>query len=1121
MSDPAGNYEFPDLPPATYNLTVEKNGFETLQISSITLLVQQTARVDAQLRVGQVTTSVQVTGAAPIVETGTANVGNVVGSQQMVDLPLNVRHFGALAFLTPGAVQTPSAQAGASGAWASPFSDTPYSANGQRSGSNLLLLDGMESRTLRTAGFGLQPPPDAIEEFKLQTNTYDAAYGLTAGSTINVIFKSGTNHFHGGAYDFLRNNDLDARNFFAVNQSNPLTGAVLPGTARPAYRRNQFGANIGGPIQKNKTFIFGYYEGTREVQGMALTSEVPTAAEEQGNLSSFLTGQTINLCGPGGPANLNFDTGQLFNDSSESLYTCPSGANAGSTVLVGTPVTGNQFTVDPVAARVMESYPAANRTGFPNFINTTAKVDPWNQFGVRLDHTFGPKDQIFGRYLFGQVSYSNPSLAGSPLPAFGEVGYYRGQNVVLTEGHTFSPTLLGELRFGFSRDWIVDEPAHFPRAAGFAEGFGITNLTALPGEEAYPSFYFSNFASVGDSTYRPAYMSNMLEKYQANLTWVHGRHTIVAGGHFEPWQMLRYGVNGGEAGWFSFDGQYSSLAGEIPAVGSISDWADFIQGGSPDVAHDNKLWTFGNAVGGSFTSLYAQDNFKVSPNLTVNLGLRWEFRRPFEDKRDMISVMIPTGPMWSGPGNMILVGAGSDALETSYCTDPFYSYLKTSDGRCLFATPAEKKAFGLTGRAANTLAFNDYRDFAPRLGVAWRPTHSDKFVVRTGAGLFYDLQDLNYITAGHFDPAYYVDELYNPPSGQPPPLAPNGLPTTLETSLATGGIPPVIDDFMQGDYPPHSPWPLVYEWSFGIESQFAKDWALDVSYVANGASHLAMGWYNGNQPLPGVGDLQPRRPYPDINAFAMETDTANANYESLQTKLTKRFSNGLTFLAGYTYSHSLDLQESDQTGPNPQNTNCMECEYASSSNDVRQRFVLSYVYRLPVGQGLHFLDRTGVVDKVLGGWELSGIFSVQSGFPQNIESATDYSNTGSQGPRPDRICNGTGPQTVSTWFNASCFSTTALEAALASGNPRFGNAGRNILPGPGLEDWDFALLKSFRLTERVGLEYRFESFDFLNHANFGAPGLTLGTATFGVLTSATGGSTATGRDIQMSLKLSF
>ena len=302
VSDATGDYLFPSLPPAAYDITVEKGGFKTTVISGITLLVDQKARIDAKLEVGGVTTKVEVTGAAPLVETKTASVGTVIGEQQAVDLPLNLRRLTSLAELVPGTVDDRGTGYAVIPAGGSPFGvDVTYSAGGARDSSNTLLLDGMESRAWSTGGFAQIPPPDAVQEFKIQTNIYDAAYGKTAGSTMNLVTKSGANQFHGDAYEFLRNSDLDARNFFATNQVNPVTGAEIPGSARPEYRRNQFGVTLGGPIRKDKTFFFVYYDALREIKGLSLTNEVPTDVEKAGDLSSFLTGQTANLAARAGP----------------------------------------------------------------------------------------------------------------------------------------------------------------------------------------------------------------------------------------------------------------------------------------------------------------------------------------------------------------------------------------------------------------------------------------------------------------------------------------------------------------------------------------------------------------------------------------------------------------------------------------------------------------------------------------------------------------------------------------------------------------------------------------------------------------------------------------------------
>ncbi len=344
-SDATGAYNFPSLHPSTYTLTVEKTGFKSTVLSGITLQVDQKAQVDVQLQVGEITTSVEVTSAAPLVETQTASVGTVIGEREVVDLPLNLRRFGSLASLVPG---TTTDNGGfANNQFGSPFSEASYSANGARSSSNNSIIDGVDSRNMTFGGFAVSPPPDAVQEFKVQTNIYDAAFGKTAGSTINLVTKSGTNEFHGGVYEFLRNDYLD---------SAPVFQKTLP-----EYRRNQFGGSIGGPIKKNKTFFFVNFETLRQIQGGNSTTLVPTPAQLGGNLSGSLTGKTVNLCGTGGPANLNYDSGQLFYPATSRLYNCPNAAAGVPAIVIADPIPGNIIDpsrFDPVAVKALSYNPS-------------------------------------------------------------------------------------------------------------------------------------------------------------------------------------------------------------------------------------------------------------------------------------------------------------------------------------------------------------------------------------------------------------------------------------------------------------------------------------------------------------------------------------------------------------------------------------------------------------------------------------------------------------------------------------------------------------------------------------------------------------------------------------------
>jgi hypothetical protein len=1100
-ADAAGAYTLPSLPPGTYDLTVEKTGFKSTVLSGISLLVNQKAEVNARLEVGQVTTEVKVTSAAPLVSTTTASVGTVIGQRQVVDLPLNLRRFGALAVLVPG---TTTDNGGfASQSFGSPFSEATYAANGARSSSNNTLIDGVDSRNLTFGGFAVSPPPDAVQEFKVQTNIYDAAFGKTAGSTINLVVKPGTNDFHGTAYEFLRNDALDARNFFA--------------TSRPEFRRNQFGASVGGPIRKNKTFFFGNFEALRLVQGLSLTALSPTDAQKGGDFSSFLTGQSVNLCGAGGPANLNFDSGQLFNPATEFNVVCPAGsANAGKTVLTGTPIPGNIITsIDPVAKKVLAGFPEPNRPGAVNFVNQQPRVRNDYQFTVRLDHTLGSRDQLFGHYIFGQSRQKDTTLAYSVYPGFGDTVYYRGQNVALGWTHTFGAHLLNEARIGFQRNYDIAACEHCPRPAGFMAGFGIQNFQALtPSDEGFPAFGFNNFSFVGDSNYRPVISPDMVEKYQDNLTWTHGRHNVVVGTDMQFWQVFREEAAFSPHGQIYFNGQYSSLASEIPNVSGISDLAD-LELGYPNNAARTLRFLNTNQSGGGFWSWYGQDDFKVNTNFTINIGLRYEYRRPAIDKRNNFVTLVPTGPKFSAPGNALLVTAADDAQNDSFCTDPFYSYLTSASGQCLVATSSQRAKLGFTGRTRRTLIFSNKKDFAPRIGISARPTGSDKLIIHTGYGIFYDLPNFNNQHFVDNNPVFSPSQVYTTALGSPPPLT-NGLPTTTANIFAgAGGVPPLTSQFISLYVAPAYKAPYFQQWSFGTESQLAQSWALEVNYIGTKGTRLGTLHLPANQPEPGPGPLQPRRPYPDFGVMLFTTSDSNSIYNALQTKLTKKFSNGFSFLVAYTWAHSIDENEGDEgfaggtggSNSNAQDDNNIRADRARAENDARQRLVFSYIWELPVGKGRRFLDQGGILNQVLGGWQASGIVAEQSGFPFTVR-ATDQSNTGSGLPRPDRVCSGEGKKTIDGWFDTSCF---VLPTSFA-----FGNAGRNILDGPGLNNWDFALLKNFDLSERFKLQFRFEMYNMWNYAQFSNVGNRVGGSTEGHVTSA-----REPRDLQFGLKLSF
>lgn len=424
----------------------------------------------------------------------------------------------------------------------------------------------------------------------------------------------------------------------------------------------------------------------------------------------------------------------------------------------------------------------------------------------------------------------------------------------------------------------------------------------------------------------------------------------------------------------------------------------------------------------------------MTTNLSLNLGLRYEFRRHPVDKSFNLISFLPLGAQ----GAFVLTDL-PDAENDALCSDPTHVNLVAANGQCLVLSSAARTQMGFTGRTLRTLDFPDYRDFAPRIGLAWRPTSSDKLVIRTGYGIFYDIANLSTQELVSNNPVFSPTQNFSAPFGSPPPLT-HGAPTSTENVFA-GELPLLSQQYAAFFLAPDFITPRMQEWSFGVGSQLARDWGLEVSYVGSEAHHLDNIHFPGNQPVPGAGGLQARRPYPNFNQVAYETSDGNANYNALQAKLTKRFSNGLVFLSSYTWSKTMSDVEGNEdsyfvNGQLPQNDNNRAANYARAVSDARNRFVFSPVWQLPVGSGQRLLNRRGPLNTVLGNWKSSAILTLQSGLPFSVTSAQDFSNTGSPSPRPDRTCSGTGEGTVSNWINSNCFTFASLLQALDSGQPR-------------------------------------------------------------------------------------
>ncbi len=1055
-----GSYEVPALPPATYTVTVEQRGFSTSVQTGITLQVNQKALLDVQLKVGTLATTVEVAATAPLVQTATATIGAVVTAREVVELPLNTRRFGQLGLLMPGTV--PDRGGFSSVQYGSPFSETTYAANGTRGGETNILIDGMDAKNFFSGSFSIQPSPDAVQEFKVQTESFSAVFGKNAGSTINLVTKSGTNQIHGSAFEFLRNDKLDARNFFTAT--------------KPSFRRNQFGAYAGGPIIKNKTFVFGGYEGMRQRKGGTFAVLVPTPAMLGGDFSALLPDTPII-----------------------DPLTCPD-PPSGATCQA---FSGNMIPADrisSVALKVVPYFPAPNAPGVANFITNPKAIRDDNQFSTRVDHTFGPKDNLYFRYLLAQSSKRSTEGAYTVLPGFGTTLRFRGQNIAVGWSHAFSPTMLNEVVIGFSRNSNLELCAACPRAPGFIDSFGIANLHALsPKAEAFPYFSFDEYAGIGDPGYHPLENNDMLEKYNDILTITKGKHTIQTGFDIQPYQRLRTTAPFNAQGQFSFSGLYSNHTISDFLLGYPSEAGRSLQEGA--INQDGKFWNF-----------FVQDDFKATKKLTLNLALRYEYHQLPTDRRDVGTMLFPIpGKPWFEHGNAMLIVPGY-AQADSICNLPQYF---NAEGDHLVACSSDMKKYGFAGRTARTLTFPDRFNWAPRIGLAWRPTSSNRLVVRAGYGMFFALSQFNGFNYQFNDPFHGAtqDTFY---------LA-NVTPTaTLQNAFIGGGAIPLTETLLSIQQDAHFRQPYIHEWTFNIESQLSASTALEVRYVGLGARQQSHFHQFGNQPIPGSSDIISRTPYPDFGVIENGmTSGVNSSYNSMQVQLSRRMSQGLNFLASYTWAKSIASNEGEEDSENStgrgQNDNNDNAERGRSVNDARQRFVFSSIYELPVGRGKRWAsDAGGVANAFLGGWQVQAITSFQTGFPITIRTSKDVANTGSGNWRPDRLCNGslpTGQRTVDHWFDASCFTLDLLNAALAAGMPRFGNSGSRILDGPGFQNWDFSFIKNNKLTERIKLQFRAEFFNGFNQAHFGDPRTKIRKSSTGKIFSA-----SEPRDIQFGLK---
>ncbi|MDP9160203.1 MAG: carboxypeptidase regulatory-like domain-containing protein [Acidobacteriota bacterium] len=1047
-----GQYTADLLHIGTYSITVEKQGFQKAIQPNVDVAVNQKARVDIALRVGSATETVQVTASPPLLQTEASSLGTIETEKRISELPLNGRNFIQLAYLGPGANSGQTGSNVSGGVFENERANEAISVNGLRVSNNNFLLNGVDNNEFGLGGVIVLPPPDAIQEFRIEENSMSAEFGR-GGAAVNVVLKSGTNQTHGGVYEFIRNDKLDAVNYF--NQG------------RQPFKRNQFGAFLGAPIKKNRTFIFGDYEGSRLRESSPFISTVPTDAERAGNFSDRLTGQTFSPCATPSPGD-TFDTGTIFDPYSTFNYTCADGA----IISLRNPISATNIipasSINPVGQNVANFYPHANLPGLTNNYRANQNhVNSQDSFDLRLDHRFRDQDQIFGSYSFGDVRSKRPGPLG---PLWGgstccpSASNSRAQHLGVGYTHTFSPQLLNDLHGGYFRYAVNALPFNFGSSVSSMQlGIPNANRGTDRNSTGLTNITIAGFTPLGDSEFLPEHVFENIFQIADTLTWIRGRNLLKFGVDFRRQQRNFYQVTA-PRGLFDFGGVYTN---DLTTANGGNGLADLLLGTADSNEQDflrglypTRYWDLGG---------FAQDDFRVRPNLTINIGLRYSI----------------TSPANGRVSNFDLVGA---TIISSYGQN---------------SLPHAGVHF-------------DKNDWAPRLGFSWSVRRNT--VIRSAFGVFYSAE------ANIFD-----DLGLNPP--QLTFLAHNFSPGALPSSgqLISTGFPSAlpIGDASHISGPvkttgPKRTVPRIMEWNLSVQHQFGENFLAQIGYVGTNASNL---WNHEtsdlNQPLqildtnfcgPDPSNCIPNygRKYfnqqPNLTAvLPLDYPQLKMFYNAFQASLNKRFANGFNMLAAYTFAKNLGNADGN-VGGFIQNSHRPDLEHGPVVPDIRHRFTISYLYELPMGRARRFAgDLSGIGDAIVGGWQVAGITTMQSGEAVTGVMSSDLSNTGSFSYRPDQIanpynfsfdtlsqatnfaCSNPGHQTLDCWYNQAAFAVPALapgqQSAHSFGDSRVGN-----LRGPKLIDFDLVLQKNFAVRESQQLEFRAEFFNLFNHPNFGLPG---------------------------------
>lgn len=1130
-----GIYVFSPVKIGTYAIFVTAPGFESVNQSGLTLSVNQTLTANLKLQPGSVSQTITVQGgAAQLLETQEASTGQVMSARVINDTPLALRNYVFIAQLAAGVTESQGSRGQGRG---------DFDANGLRAEQNNFILDGVDNNSnqvdfLNGASFVVKPPPDALAEFKVQTGDYDAEFGHSAGAVVNAAIKSGTNEIHGDLWEYMRNNDLGvARDYFnSVPQP------------EPAYHQNQFGGTLGGPFLKNKLFWFADIEALRIVSPSNGTYTVPTALMRQGNFSELLN---PSLTGNSNPV---------------TLYQPGSG---GATPLScnGQPNVFCSNQIDPLAQGILNLYPQPN-TGasgqtYNNYVVNTSTSDNTVQWDARLDWNPSQHDQAFFRTsYYNERGTYNPPL-GFVLDGGGYGGdganVNMGENYDLSETHEFSANLVNEFRFGYN--WGHPEWVPLSYNTNVSAQVGLGGIPYSPGNGGLPSTSISGISGIGGPQWYPAIEYENVFQFLDDVTKVMGKHTIKMGVDF---QHVRVATTAPIAphGAYTFSGFYTGAPG-VSFTGSGV--ADFLAdndappgapaGSTPGSMSSAELTAFFNIDNVRwYRAGYAQDQWKVTPRLTLNLGLRYEYFQPIEERHDHQALWYPTSiAPGAGKGNYIL----ANSQRNDYLAPGFLNLLAMDN-------------MSLSYTGVRSLVKSQYDQLAPRLGIAFSLTN--KLVVRSGFGLFYGgLESIGGApNLGYSYPFQYSVNFYGPSCI----LGSNDCQSIGQTygiNLANGfSTQPGWNNGLANDPNPSTPGligtqpnyytPYTEQWNLTTQYALSNTMTWTLGYVGNNSRHLE-GFPDQNAPdgLVGPGDnANHDRPFPDFGGSQFDMHEGVSSYNSLQTTLQKHYANGLSFLTDYTWGHAMDDTQTPLNGGSnlyrmPLNLP-MRIEYASSDWDVRHRFSLNGQYDLPVGRGRRYLSQAGWANEVVGGWSTDLVFTAQTGEPTTIgpnNAGANGANTRraylvkdpfAAGGSPDPSNPGTtcaaSVRNITHWYNPCAFANplpgnlipntqtatnpvgtpiTAPGAVL----PYLGPA-RNQIVGPGYERINMSLFKNFNTFESQYLQFRADAFNVFNTPAFNNPGNGVN-SNGGQITSTRnmGQFTPNSRFLQLALKYYF